>query len=102
MYACDFPSLIGNDDYYGGLGGEFTIATRSMHSGTVVLRHELGHNFISVGEEYDGGYVYSGCNAAQSLHNIKWKHWLTEPENLKEVSVSEWLISALGKQSVGS
>lgn len=50
--ACDFPSLIGNDDYYGGLGGEFTISTRSILSGTVVLRHELGHNFISVGEEY--------------------------------------------------
>jgi hypothetical protein len=41
-YACDFPSLIGNDDFYGGLGGEFTISTRSPTSGTVVLRHELG------------------------------------------------------------
>jgi len=40
--ACDFPSLIANDDYYGGLGGEFTISTKSVLSGTVVLRHELG------------------------------------------------------------
>jgi hypothetical protein len=46
----DFPTLIGNDDYYGGLGGEFTISTRSLTSGTIVLRHELGHNLIYVGE----------------------------------------------------
>ncbi|KAJ3395687.1 hypothetical protein HDU92_005153 [Lobulomyces angularis] len=85
-YACDFPSLIANDDYYGGLGGEFTISTKSILSGTIVLRHELGHNFISVGEEYDGGDVYSGVNAAptSTLNNLKWKHWLSEPNNVKE------------------
>ncbi|KAL3901361.1 MAG: hypothetical protein SGCHY_000669 [Lobulomycetales sp.] len=82
--ACDYPSLIGNDDFYGGLGGEFTITTRSILSGTVVLRHEMGHNFISVGEEYDGGQVYSGVNAARSLQDIHWEHWLTEPGKLKE------------------
>lgn len=43
--ACDFPALIGNDDYYGGLGGEFVITTKSTTSGTIALRHELGHNF---------------------------------------------------------
>ncbi|TYZ63899.1 hypothetical protein PybrP1_009726, partial [[Pythium] brassicae (nom. inval.)] len=32
--ACEFPSLIGNDDFYGGLGGEFVISTRSPTSGT--------------------------------------------------------------------
>lgn len=80
--ACDFPSLIGNDDFYGGLGGEFTISTRSETSGTVVLRHELGHNLVDVGEEYDGGQVYSGANFASSLSNIKWTHWLTEPDNV--------------------
>ena len=44
----DFPTLIGNNPYYGGLGGEFTISTSSPTSGTVVLRHEMGHNFASV------------------------------------------------------
>ncbi|RHY55431.1 hypothetical protein DYB30_006045, partial [Aphanomyces astaci] len=29
-FACDFPSLIGNDAYYGGLGGEFVVATSSV------------------------------------------------------------------------
>lgn len=51
--GCDYPSLIGNDDYYGGLGGEFVISTKSNRTGTVVLRHEMGHNFVRVGEEYD-------------------------------------------------
>ncbi len=45
LFACDFPSLIGNDDFYGGLGGEFVIATRSETSGTIVLRHEMGHKY---------------------------------------------------------
>ncbi|KAI9362932.1 IgA peptidase M64-domain-containing protein [Zopfochytrium polystomum] len=86
-YAYDFPSLIGNDDFYGGLGGEFTISTRSPTSGTVVLRHEMGHNFVSVGEEYDGGYVYSGCNAGHSLDKLPWKHWLTEEHVREEQNV---------------
>lgn len=79
--TCDFPTLIGNDPYYGGLGGEFTISTSSETSGTVVLRHEMGHNFGQVGEEYDGGY-YFGANAASSLSTLQWTAWLTEPNNL--------------------
>jgi len=87
-YACDFPSLIGNDPYYGGLGGEFVISTSSNKSGTVVLRHELGHSLIDVGEEYDGGQVYSGVNAERwSIQNIKWKHWLTDPVPREEKNV---------------
>ncbi|KAG0051611.1 hypothetical protein BGZ83_003531 [Gryganskiella cystojenkinii] len=87
-YACDFPSLIGNDPYYGGLGGEFVISTSSNKSGTVVLRHELGHSLIDVGEEYDGGQVYSGVNAERwSIQNIKWKHWLTDAVPREEKNV---------------
>lgn len=48
--GCDYPSIIGNDDFYGGLGGEFVISTKSNRTGTVVLRHEMGHNFADVGE----------------------------------------------------
>jgi len=88
QYSCDFPSLIGNDPYYGGLGGEFVISTSSNKSGTVVLRHELGHSLIDVGEEYDGGQVYSGVNAERwSIQNIKWKHWLTDPVPREEKNV---------------
>ncbi|KXS20518.1 hypothetical protein M427DRAFT_142767 [Gonapodya prolifera JEL478] len=76
--ACDYPTIIGNDDFYGGLGGEFVISTRSFTSGTVVLRHEMGHNFVRVGEEYDGGYVYEGVNSARSLAALGWGHWLSD------------------------
>lgn len=86
---CDFPSMIANDDFYGGLGGEFIISTRSILSGTVVLRHEMGHTFNEVGEEYDGGEVYEGANAALKLNQIPWKHWLTDLANENESQVIE-------------
>ena len=70
----DYPILVANDDFYGGLGGRFAITTRSENSGTMVLRHELGHNFGSVGEEYDGGQVYSGANHSRSA-NVPWTQW---------------------------
>ncbi|MBC75092.1 MAG: hypothetical protein CME64_03680 [Halobacteriovoraceae bacterium] len=71
----DYPIVIANDDYYGGLGGRYAITTRSLNSGSMVLRHELGHNFSNVGEEYDGGQVYSGANFSRSS-NVPWKHWV--------------------------
>lgn len=71
----DYPILIANDDFYGGLGGAYAISTRSVTSGTVVLRHELGHNFGSVGEEYDSGNVYTGANSSRSTQ-VNWKQWL--------------------------
>ncbi len=71
----DYPIIIANDDYYGGLGGRYAITTRSKTSGSMVLRHELGHNFSNVGEEYDGGQVYSGANFSSSS-NVPWKEWI--------------------------
>ena len=72
----DYPILVANDDFYGGLGGRFAITTRSHNSGTMVLRHELGHNFGSVGEEYDGGQVYSGANHSDS-RSVPWQQWVS-------------------------
>ncbi|KIL67724.1 hypothetical protein M378DRAFT_185341 [Amanita muscaria Koide BX008] len=75
---CDYPILLGNDPYYGGLGGEFTVITSSLDNGPLVLRHELGHSIIDVGEEYDGGFAYFGVNAAHNLSQpLPWAHWLT-------------------------
>lgn len=39
-----------------------------------------GHNFANVGEEYDGGQVYSGANSdkiPQNSADLKWEAWLT-------------------------
>ncbi|KAI0754585.1 IgA peptidase M64-domain-containing protein [Daedaleopsis nitida] len=81
---CDYPILMGNDPLYGGLGGEFTVITPSLANGPLVLRHELGHSIIGVGEEYDGGFAYFGVNAAQntSLDTLSWAHWLTDAPQL--------------------
>ncbi|KAI0770580.1 IgA peptidase M64-domain-containing protein [Fomes fomentarius] len=76
---CDYPILVGNDPLYGGLGGEFTVITPSLANGPLVLRHELGHSIIGVGEEYDGGFAYFGVNAAHKISRdaLPWSHWLT-------------------------
>ncbi len=76
--ATDYPILIANDEFYGGLGGRYAITTRSVESGAIVLRHELGHNFGDVGEEYDGGYVYDGANFSRS-ESAPWAYWSEEP-----------------------
>lgn len=88
--GCDYPILIANDRYYGGLGGEFSVSTSSPTSGMVVLRHELGHSVGDIGEEYDGG-GYFGANHASSLSTLGWKHWATgpiqaEPSTSREIS----------------
>lgn len=104
--GCDYPSLIGNDNYYGGLGGEFVISTKSNNTGTVVLRHEMGHNFVNVGEEYDDGSAYFGVNSAPSLSEVvtKWGHWLTSESVRAERAVYRllqypWADLSLGEQS---
>lgn len=78
---CNYPILLGNDPLYGGLGGDFTVITSSLANGPLVLRHELGHSIISVGEEYDGGFAYFGPNAAHDLLKpIPWTHWFSDPQ----------------------
>lgn len=76
---CDFFILIGNDDHYGGTAREdHVLVTRSETTGWITLRHELGHIFSKVGEEYDGGIFYSGVNYAPRIQ-VPWAHWLTDP-----------------------
>lgn len=92
----DYPIIIANDDYYGGLGGRYAITTRSENSGSMVLRHELGHNFSNVGEEYDGGQVYSGANFS-STSRVPWKHWV---EGELEVHRAKFLTGSYVWQSL--
>lgn len=83
-YGCDEPILLGNDGFYGGLGGTPTVITASRNNGVQVLSHELGHTLIPVGEEYDGGYAYFGVNAANASEgtkqNVSWTYWLSDSE----------------------
>lgn len=83
--GCDQAILLGNDPLYGGLGGEFTIITASKLNGPLVLRHELGHSLIDVGEEYEGGYAYFGVNSDKParLAHLKWSHMLSSPSDLR-------------------
>ncbi|WVR06226.1 hypothetical protein IAU60_003256 [Kwoniella sp. DSM 27419] len=83
--GCDQPILLGNDPLYGGLGGEFTIITASELNGPLVLRHELGHSLIPVGEEYEGGYAYFGANseAVEHVANLTWREFLTDPDGVR-------------------
>ncbi|KAI0014013.1 IgA peptidase M64-domain-containing protein [Xylariaceae sp. FL0662B] len=92
--ACDFPILLGNDPLYGGLGGTFTVVTASPTNGPAVLRHELGHSIIGVGEEYDGATVYSGVNAAKSPDSVPWTQWYTNPSTEPKIQRSNMPIQA--------
>ena len=95
-----------------GLGGEFTyifvlsstsvkietnlrdfrVITSSILNGPLVLRHELGHSIIDVGEEYDGGNAYFGVNAAHSANKpIPWNHWLSNVPSAKATEVQDGL-----------
>ncbi|KAG1727908.1 IgA peptidase M64-domain-containing protein [Suillus occidentalis] len=78
---CNYAILLGNDPLYGGLGGEYTTTTASLANGALVLRHEIGHSIIDVGEEYDGGYAYFGVNAVHDLSNVTWTHWLEHQDD---------------------
>ncbi|KAF7357461.1 hypothetical protein MSAN_01342200 [Mycena sanguinolenta] len=85
---CDYPILLGNDPLYGGLGGRFTVITPSLANGALILRHELGHSIIGVGEEYDGGFAYFGPNAYANLSEpVPWARWLTHEKARVERSV---------------
>ncbi|PIS10761.1 MAG: hypothetical protein COT73_07545, partial [Bdellovibrio sp. CG10_big_fil_rev_8_21_14_0_10_47_8] len=52
----------------------------------IVLRHELGHNFGEVGEEYDNGNVYSGANSSRSS-DVPWKQWVDGPLSISEAKI---------------
>lgn len=71
---------------------DFRVITSSILNGPLVLRHELGHSIIDVGEEYDGGNAYLGVNAAHSANKpIPWNHWLSNVPSAKDTEVQDGL-----------
>jgi hypothetical protein len=56
-----------------------SVITSTIANGALILRHELGHSIIPVGEEYDGGFAYFGVNAYHNLSEpVPWAHWLSD------------------------
>ncbi len=77
----DIVVILVNDTEYGGSGGRFM--TISKHSLTLeIARHELGHAFASLGDEYTTGESsgYELPNATQILNRslTPWKSWIAD------------------------
>lgn len=70
------------------------VITSSIANGPAVLRHELGHSIIGVGEEYDGGQVYRGVNSASSPDSVPWTEWYTDPSSEPKIQRSNMPIQA--------
>ncbi|RIJ46160.1 T9SS C-terminal target domain-containing protein [Maribellus luteus] len=83
VLANNFPSydqvlMIVNDARYGGSGG--WISTSSIHSDAFeLIRHELGHSFAGLVDEYWAGnnYAREGINMTQetNVDFLRWKNW---------------------------
>ena len=75
----DLVVILVNDEEYGGSGGRFM--TISKHSATAeIVRHELGHSFANLGDEYTTGESagYELPNATQDTDRnlTKWSSWI--------------------------
>jgi hypothetical protein len=71
--------MLVNDSRYGGSGG--WIATASTHtSSSELVRHEIGHSFASLADEYYAGDQYASERANMTRNTdpttVKWKNWM--------------------------
>lgn len=71
-----------------------SVVTASPINGPAVLRHELGHSIIDVGEEYEGGYAYFGVNSAESTDSVPWTQWYTDPASEPKIQRTNMPIQA--------
>ena len=75
----DLVVIIVNDEEYGGSGGRFM--TISKHSATAeIVRHELGHSFANLGDEYttgeSSGYELPNATQVTDRNLATWKAWI--------------------------
>lgn len=77
----DIVVLIVNDTEYGGAGGQYM--TVSKHSSSPeIARHELGHSFAGLGDEYSTPYpgypaIEEPNTTRETNRNlVKWKAWI--------------------------
>ncbi len=79
-----------NSEKYGGAGYSSGIATASLHDSAVdLIRHELGHSFAKLGDEYTYGKSSAPSREPTAANTtlesdpakVKWKHWINNGTN---------------------
>ncbi len=84
VLANNFPSydqvmILVNSPYYGGSGGQFSVASLDGSSNEIAF-HELGHSFASLADEYYAGDVYAreaiNMTKETNPNTVKWTNWI--------------------------
>ena len=78
-----------NDTTYGGTGGSFAVVSRNNFA-VDVARHEFGHSFTRLADEYDSPFPYPACSDISGFNRceanvtnqttralIKWAPWVS-------------------------
>ena len=80
---CDMPMLLVNDPLYGGSGGSVLVVSKSS-SATEITRHESGHTFGGLGDEYETAYPgypdVEEPNTTREVNRerVKWRAWIDQ------------------------
>lgn len=81
MPEWDIVVLIVNDTVYGGAGGQYMTVSKNA-SAPEIARHELGHSFAGLGDEYSTPYPgYPATEEPNTTREtnrnaVKWKAWI--------------------------
>ena len=99
MPEYDLVMMVVNDTQYGGSGGQTFMTSLNVDSAEIV-RHESGHSFGVLTDEYEysapAGYVwaeYPNATVETNRQQIKWRSWiltntpLPTPETIEFFSV---------------
>jgi hypothetical protein len=76
----DIVCVLVNDSQYGGMGGNYSVAT--VHSSSVgLVLHETGHSFVRLADEYESAYTltpseHANVTAQTQREKIRWNAWI--------------------------
>ncbi len=87
----DLVLIIVNDEEYGGSGGRFM--TISKHAATAeIARHELGHSFANLGDEYTTGWStgdeLDNATRVTDRTQTRWKSWIENSTSIPTPVIS--------------
>lgn len=75
----DQKVILANTSFYGGSGGDNSVASLNSSANELVL-HESGHTFGGLSDEYWAGeqYAYENVNMSKESNPtlVKWKNWI--------------------------